>query len=158
MRFPVGASAWARVPPPAPLLDADQIVGEHRAANRAYAAARGSYVAATRQLKDAVVRYAEETGIAGLLVHPEPIDGGVHGVGPPAAGRYMVRDRLKRFSSSISVSSKAKLSSLLLVDALIGLVGRGFGRLGGGASGMSGALVVWAYLMKPSSRSTTLLG
>ena len=57
----------AALPPPAPLLDADQIVAEHRAANRAYAAARGSYVAATRQLKDAVVRYAEETGIAGAV-------------------------------------------------------------------------------------------
>lgn len=71
---------------------------------------------------------------------------------------YMVRDRLKRFSSSVIASSKANASSLLLVAALIGFVGRGFGRVGGAASGISGARVVWTYLMKPSSRNVALLG
>jgi len=66
----------AALPPPGPLLDEAQVREEHKAATRAYAAARASYVAATRRLKDAVATYAEETGIAGAVdVDGKPVEG-----------------------------------------------------------------------------------
>jgi len=55
------------VPEPGPLLDREQTVAEYRRASRVYADARARYVAAVRRLKDATIRYAEETGIAGAL-------------------------------------------------------------------------------------------
>lgn len=57
----------AAAPVPGPMLDAAQTIDEHKAATRAYASARADYVLATRALKDAVTRYAEETGIAGAV-------------------------------------------------------------------------------------------